>query len=78
MHYILLYLSVGSHRAHRMLTFSLGTAVISVISGLILSKTGKYRPIMWVAYAVMTLGMGLMIMLDYTSDLYAFPSYEFS
>lgn len=52
--------------------------MISVISGLILSKTGKYRPIMWVAYAVMTLGMGLMIMLDYTSDLYAFPSYEFS
>ncbi|KAG8217929.1 MFS general substrate transporter [Butyriboletus roseoflavus] len=53
----------------KMLTFSLGTAIISVISGLILSKTGKYRPIMWVAFAVMTLGMGLMIMLDYTSSL---------
>ncbi|KAF8550440.1 MFS general substrate transporter [Imleria badia] len=53
----------------KMLPFSLGAASISVVSGLILSKTGRYRPIMWVAYTVMTLGMGLMIMLDYTSSL---------
>ncbi|KAG9318910.1 major facilitator superfamily domain-containing protein [Chiua virens] len=51
----------------KMLTFSLGTAVVSIVSGLTLSKTGKYRPIIWVAYALMTLGMGLMIMLSYTS-----------
>ncbi|KAF8121969.1 MFS general substrate transporter [Boletus edulis] len=53
----------------KMLTFSLGSALVAVVSGLVLSKIGKYRLIMWVAYAVMTLGVGLMIMLDYTSSL---------
>jgi hypothetical protein len=53
-----------------MIPFSLGTSIISVVSGLILSKSGKYRVIMWVSYAVMTLGMGLMITLDYTSNEY--------
>jgi len=53
----------------KMLTFSLGTALISIVSGLAVSKTGRYRPIIWVAYSLMTLGMGLMITLDYTSSL---------
>ncbi|KAG9318906.1 MFS amino acid permease [Chiua virens] len=51
----------------KMLTFPLGSAFVSIVSGLILHKTGKYRPIVWAAYALMTLGMGLMIMLSYTS-----------
>ncbi|KAG9318904.1 MFS amino acid permease [Chiua virens] len=51
----------------RMFTFSLGISFVSIVSGLILHKTGKYRPIIWAAYALMTLGMGLMIMLSYTS-----------
>ena len=59
-----------------MLTFSLGTALIAIFSGLVVSKTGRYRPIIWVAYVLMTLGMGLMIMLDYTSSLHVFPIYE--
>ncbi|KAG6370083.1 MFS general substrate transporter [Boletus reticuloceps] len=63
------HLGVDSCNIHRMLTFSLGSALVAVVSGLVLSKTGKYRLIMWVAYAAMTLGMGLMIMLDYTSSL---------
>ncbi|KAG9318912.1 MFS amino acid permease [Chiua virens] len=46
----------------KMFTFSLGVAFVSIVSGLILYKTGKYRPIIWAAYALMTLGMGLMIM----------------
>lgn len=73
MHHALFCIPVDSRYIHRMLTFSLGTALVSIISGLAMSKTGKYRPIIWVAYAVMTLGMGLMIMLDYTSSLYVFP-----
>ncbi|KAF8843668.1 MFS general substrate transporter [Paxillus ammoniavirescens] len=52
----------------RMLPFSLGAAMISVVSGIALSKSGKYRVIMWASYVVMTIGMGLMIMLDYTSS----------
>ncbi|KAG6369767.1 MFS general substrate transporter [Boletus reticuloceps] len=63
------HLGVDSCHIHRMLTFSLGSALVAVVSGLVLSKTGKYRLIMWVAYAAMTLGMGLMIMLDYTSSI---------
>lgn len=61
----------------RMLPFSLVTALASIVSGLVMSKIGKYRPIIWVAYAVATLGTGLMIMLDYTSNLYIFHTYEF-
>ncbi|KIK79861.1 hypothetical protein PAXRUDRAFT_16097 [Paxillus rubicundulus Ve08.2h10] len=52
----------------RMIPFSLGTSIISIVSGIVLSKTGKYRAIMWTSYVVMTLGMGLMITLDYTSN----------
>ncbi|KAH7889336.1 major facilitator superfamily domain-containing protein [Phlebopus sp. FC_14] len=63
----------------RMIPFSLGTAIVSVIAGLIVSRTGSYRPIVWVAYSIMTLGMGLMIQLDYNSnnaekELYPFVS----
>ncbi|KAF9235568.1 major facilitator superfamily domain-containing protein [Melanogaster broomeanus] len=53
----------------KMLPFSLGTAIISIAAGLITSATGKYRLTIWIAYVVMTLGMGLMIMLDNTSSL---------
>jgi hypothetical protein len=59
-----------------MLTFSLATALIAIVSGFVLSKIGRYRPIIWVAYVLVTLGMGLMIMLDYTSSLHVFPIYE--
>lgn len=76
MHRTLPCLFIDSRNVHRMLPFSLGTAVISVVSGLVLSKTGKYRPIIWVAYVVSTLGMGLMIMLDYTSSLYVFSDHN--
>ncbi|KAI9574223.1 MFS general substrate transporter [Boletus coccyginus] len=53
----------------KMLSFSLGTSFISVVSGLAMSKTGRYRLIIWVAYVTLTLGLGLMIMLDYKSSL---------
>ncbi|KAN0076836.1 Major facilitator superfamily domain containing protein [Tylopilus felleus] len=53
----------------KMLPFSLGASIMSVVAGFIMSKAGKYRPIIWVAYTVMTIGMGLMIMLSYTSSL---------
>ncbi|KAI0647025.1 MFS amino acid permease [Trametes meyenii] len=52
----------------RMLPFSLGGALFSVLSGQIISRTGRWRPVMWIAWAVMILGWGLMIMLDDTSN----------
>jgi MFS family permease len=47
-----------------MLPYSLGCAIVAIISGRIVSQTGQYRPVLWVGLAVFTLGMGLMIMLD--------------
>ncbi|TRM62610.1 major facilitator superfamily domain-containing protein [Schizophyllum amplum] len=52
----------------RMIPFSLGAALISAASGIIVSKTGDYRWLMMITYAVFCLGYGLMTMLDDTSS----------
>ncbi|KAI1795901.1 MFS amino acid permease [Ganoderma leucocontextum] len=52
----------------RMLPFSLSGALMSIVSGQIISRTGRWRPVMWAAWAIMTLGWGLMITLDDTSN----------
>ena len=76
MHHTLSFPFVDSRCVRRLLAFSLGTAFIAIVSGGVMSKTGRYRPVIWVGFVAMTLGMGLMIMLDYTSSLYVFPIYE--
>ncbi|KAF7305038.1 MFS domain-containing protein [Mycena kentingensis (nom. inval.)] len=48
----------------RMLPYSLGGAVVSALSGQLVARIKEYRPIIWFAWPVMTLGYGLMIMLD--------------
>ncbi|KAI0030373.1 MFS amino acid permease [Vararia minispora EC-137] len=48
----------------RMIPFSCAAAVMSAVTGILVSKLGVYRPIMWFGWTVMTLGWGLMIMLD--------------
>ena len=52
-----------------MLPFSLGAALFSAISGVVVTKSGRYRPIIWVALSVFTLGSGLMYMLDSKSNV---------
>ncbi|KAL4068102.1 MFS general substrate transporter [Scleroderma citrinum] len=52
----------------RMISFSLGTALMSIVAGIINSRTGKSRPIIWAAFFMMVLGWGLMIQLDYNSN----------
>ncbi|KAF8892484.1 MFS amino acid permease [Infundibulicybe gibba] len=52
----------------RMLPFSLGAAIFSAVGGIIVSRTGQYRIVMWAAFAIFTLGYGLMTMLDNTSS----------
>ncbi|KAH9934730.1 MFS general substrate transporter [Fomitopsis serialis] len=52
----------------RMLPFSLGASIMSVVSGQIVARTGRWRPVMWVAWAMFTLGYGLMIMLSESSS----------
>jgi hypothetical protein len=56
----------------RMLPYSLSSALMSAVSGMVVTRTGSYRPIMWFGWSVMTLGWGLMIMLDSTSTKYVY------
>jgi membrane-bound ClpP family serine protease len=53
----------------RMLPFSLGAALFSAIGGITITKTGSWRPVMWLAFATMTLGFGLMTQLSSTSTV---------
>jgi MFS family permease len=53
----------------KMLPFSLGSAWISAVAGMFLTRMGYYRPVLYFAWAVMTLGFGLMTMLSNTSSL---------
>ncbi|KLO19543.1 MFS general substrate transporter [Schizopora paradoxa] len=52
----------------RQMPLSVGSSITAIISGIIVSKTGKYRPVMWVAWTLMTLGFGLMIMMEENSS----------
>ncbi|KAG9226121.1 hypothetical protein CCMSSC00406_0005032 [Pleurotus cornucopiae] len=52
----------------RMLPFSLGAALFSAIAGIIVSRTGDWRAMLWTGWAVFTLGQGLMIMLGSNSN----------
>ncbi|CAE6434718.1 unnamed protein product [Rhizoctonia solani] len=48
----------------KMFPFSLGGALMAIVSGLVVSRMRKYRPTMWFSWPVMTLGFGLWIMFD--------------
>ncbi|OJA14842.1 hypothetical protein AZE42_00766 [Rhizopogon vesiculosus] len=61
----------------RMLPYSLGCSVTSAITGIIVTRTGSYRPIMWFGWTVMTLGWGIMIMLDNTTNAVGKEIYPF-
>jgi len=51
-----------------MLPFSLGASLLSAVTGVIISMTGMYRPVIWFGYILFTTGMGLMILLDADSS----------
>ncbi|KDR73516.1 hypothetical protein GALMADRAFT_614600 [Galerina marginata CBS 339.88] len=67
-YYLPLYYQVLGASATRagveMLPFSLGCSLFSAVSGVIVSRTGQYRPVMWISFVIFAIGMGLMIMLD--------------
>ncbi|QRV79122.1 major facilitator superfamily transporter [Ceratobasidium sp. AG-Ba] len=48
----------------KMFPFSLGGALIAIVSGQVITRTSKYRPTMWFSWPIMTLGFGLMILFD--------------
>ncbi|THU87242.1 MFS general substrate transporter, partial [Dendrothele bispora CBS 962.96] len=53
----------------RMIPFSCGSAILSAISGILVTRTREYRIIMWIGWGIFTLGYGLMIMLDANSNI---------
>ncbi|KAF9469176.1 MFS general substrate transporter [Collybia nuda] len=71
-YYLPLYFQILGASATRagveMLPYSLGAAFFSATGGMMVSKTGQYRLVMWFAFGVFTLGEGLMIMLSSTSN----------
>ncbi|GAA93477.1 uncharacterized protein L969DRAFT_46427 [Mixia osmundae IAM 14324] len=53
----------------KMLPLSLGSAVMAIVSGQIVARTGKYKPSMWCGWFFMTLGFGLLILLRANSSI---------
>ncbi|KZS98567.1 MFS general substrate transporter [Sistotremastrum niveocremeum HHB9708] len=53
----------------KVMPLSLGSALVAIIAGIIVAKTGEYRPVLWFGYAIMTLGFGIMTMIDSTTSL---------
>ncbi|KAK7019659.1 hypothetical protein VNI00_018044 [Paramarasmius palmivorus] len=51
-----------------MLPYSLVSSIMALTSGIIMSRTGEYRRLIWTGFAIMTLGFGLMIQLDDRSN----------
>ena len=56
----------------RSLSFILGSSSFSIISGFVTSKMGRNRPAIWFGSTLFTIGLGLMITLDYNSSMYVF------
>lgn len=48
----------------KQLPISFGSSIVAVLIGILVRKTGKYRLCLWIGFSVMTLGYGLMILLD--------------
>ncbi|KAG2047840.1 MFS general substrate transporter [Suillus hirtellus] len=55
----------------KMLPYSLSCSIMSSVSGMVVTRTGSYRPVMWFGWISMTLGWGLMTMLDTTTTVAA-------
>jgi len=53
----------------KLMPLSLGASLMAVFSGILLSILKKYRLMIWLSWIVMTLGFGLMIMLDETTPI---------
>lgn len=68
--YVYVFSHFISHVHLRMLPFSLGAAAFSALSGQIVSRTGRWRPVLWFAWAIFVLGYGLMTQLDDHSNQY--------
>ncbi|KAI1264479.1 major facilitator superfamily domain-containing protein, partial [Xylariaceae sp. FL1019] len=55
---------------------ALGILVAAAVAGVILSKTGAYKPLHWVAFALGSLGFGLFTLLDTNTQTVAWVFYQ--
>ncbi|KAJ6607896.1 major facilitator superfamily domain-containing protein [Mycena sp. CBHHK59/15] len=81
-YYLPLYFQVLGASATRsglceIMPFSVISSATSALGGFVVSKMGDYRPVMWVSYAIMAIGYGLMIMLDERSSIAVQIIYSF-
>ncbi|KAL5484998.1 hypothetical protein ACEPAI_7640 [Sanghuangporus weigelae] len=76
-YYIPLYLQIRGSSATmagvRQFPLPIGAAITSMGTGMTLPKTGNYRPVLWAGGAIMTLGIGLLIMLDEKTSVVKTP-----
>ncbi|KIO29863.1 hypothetical protein M407DRAFT_160822 [Tulasnella calospora MUT 4182] len=52
-----------------MIPYSLVASLFAILSGQAVSRMGAYRPTLWFGWVIITLGFGLMIDLDASSNL---------
>ncbi|KAF4971450.1 hypothetical protein FZEAL_9849 [Fusarium zealandicum] len=50
--------------------FTGAVAPAALVVGLLIAKTGKYRPFIWIGWALVPLGLGLMMLLERDTDTY--------
>lgn len=66
--YLPLYYQILGASATRagveMIPYSLGCSITSAVAGIVVSRTGKYREMLWAGFGTFAIGMGLMTMLD--------------
>ncbi|KAJ7062899.1 major facilitator superfamily domain-containing protein [Mycena amicta] len=72
-YYLPLYFQILGSSATKsgvlIIPFSLLISATSAAGGVVVSKMGDYRPIIWIGYGISAIGYGLMIMLDSHSSL---------
>ncbi|KAJ2787312.1 hypothetical protein H4R21_007116, partial [Coemansia helicoidea] len=66
--YIPVYLSIVKNASAisaglHLISCMLGISLASVVSGVLITKTGHFRPFIWAGTAVTTLGLGLLVLL---------------
>ncbi len=52
-----------------LLPLIVSTSLAAALGGILIQQTGKYLPIMYIAQAILTLGIGLFISLDFEKNL---------
>ncbi|KAI0062470.1 MFS general substrate transporter [Artomyces pyxidatus] len=48
--------------------YTIGSALIAIVAGALVSRYSSYRPVIWIGWSIMLLGMGLMTTLDDRSN----------